>query len=196
MRSVVCSLMLVFVSVAAPGTARAILSIDAPATYRPGDVLEIEIRGDSEGRRSLFASTRLTFDSALQVLGSTTGPLPTSDLPQVWLRTGADGLCGDDRLGLDANQCVALDAFAYDLPTPIDLLPATLSTWQFDTSDATGDLTFIVEPWGNTAGVDPGFFFDFPGTQITVAMIPEPSTALLLGLGLAALASRRVRSRC
>jgi hypothetical protein len=61
----------------------------------------------------------------------------------------------------------------------IGLLPSTLSTYTFDTTGASGDLTFTLTPEGA------GFFGFGPATPLVVAQIvPEPASAALLGLGL------------
>jgi hypothetical protein len=74
---------------------------------------------------------------------------------------------------------------------PLELLPSTLSVFAFDTSAALpgSTLTFQAVP-------DAVAFF-VAGVEseiISVRVIPEPATAALLGLGLAAMAVVR-RSR-
>jgi hypothetical protein len=173
--------------------ATAELAIDAPATYTPGDLLTITLRGDSEGREAIEMLVELTFDPTLQVASRSAGTLNDSSPFFSWLRPSSDLECGAAAPGasLGENQCIAVHAF--ETYGPLDLLPSTLSTWQFDTTNASGDLVFFLDPWDREGVSHDHFFFDFPGTQVTVAMIPEPTTALLLGLGLAALAARRDR---
>jgi hypothetical protein len=175
--------------------AMAELAIDAPATYTPGDLLTITLRGDSEGRKAIEMLVELTFDPALQVASRSAGVLEDSVAFESWSRISSDLSCGDAGLLQAENQCVAVQALSFfSFPeVPIDLLPSTLSTWQFDTTNAHGDLVFFLDPWDREGVSHAHFFFDFPGTEITVAMVPEPATALLLGLGLATLAVRRGR---
>jgi hypothetical protein len=186
------------VLIGAPIIATAELAIDAPATYTPGDLLTITLRGDSDGREAIEMLVELTFDTALQVASRSAGDLEDSVAFEAWSRISADLTCGDPDLLQSANQCVAVQALSFNSfpEVPIDLLPSTLSTWQFDTTNARGDLVFLLDPWDREGVSHDHFFFEFPGAQITVAMIPEPSTALLLGIGLAMLASRRACSGC
>jgi hypothetical protein len=178
----------------APTTATALLAIDAPATYTPGDVLTITLQGDSEGRASLSMVVELTFEETLEVAGRSAGTLEDSSAGRNWIRTSRDLQCGAAASGLSLaeNQCIAVDAA--ETYGPLDLLPSTLSTWQFDTTNASGDLVFLLDPWDREGVSHDHFFFGFPGTQITVAMIPEPSAGLLLCLGLATLAWKRLPS--
>jgi len=187
------SLLLAAMFLAAPSTAIAGLAIDAPATYTPGDMVTITLRGDSEGRASVSMQVELTFEETLGIVDRSAGTLNDSSEFRAWGRTSRDLQCGAAAtgLGLADNQCMAVDAF--ESYGPLDLLPSTLSTWQFDTTGARGDLVFSLDPTEASFGQE--FFFGFPGTQITVEMIPEPYTALLLSLGLAALASRRACAR-
>ena len=184
-------LLLAALLLAAPSTAIAGLAIDAPATYTPGDMVTITLRGDSEGRASLSMLVELTFEETLEVVGRSAGTLNDSSSHQNWFRASRDLRCGAEVSGpsLTENQCIAVDAF--ETYGPLDLLPSTLSTWQFDTTGALGDLVFSLDPTEASFGQE--FFFGFSGTQITVEMIPEPATALLLGLGLAALLVLRRR---
>jgi hypothetical protein len=188
------SLLLAAMLLAAPSTAIAGLAIDAPSTYTPGDVVTITLRGDSEGRFEFSMLVELTYEETLDIVGRSAGTLEDSNAFLSWFRASTDLQCGAaaPSLGLADNQCIAVHAF--ETYGPLDLLPSTLSTWRFDTTNASGDLVFFLDPW-DRGGQSAEPFFGLPGTQVTVAMIPEPSTALLLGLGLAALASRRACSR-
>jgi hypothetical protein len=174
---------------AALNTASAGLAIDAPLTYTPGDVLTVTLRGDSEGGASVSMQVELTFEETLGIVDRSAGTLNDSSAFQAWGRTHRDLQCGAAAtgLGLADNQCMAVDAF--ESYGPLHLLPSTLSTWQFDTTGALGDLVFSLDPTEASFGQE--FFFGFPGTEITVVMIPEPATGLLLGLGLAALLAFR-----
>jgi len=178
MRRLLCSL-------AVP--ASAVPNIEAPASYVPGQVIALTVTEDSEGATASVIRALLTVDPALTLVSGTPGVLNDSaPTPTYWAQGGPVGDCGMS--GLPANQCLAVDAFEYiHLGSyPIDLLTSTLSTWQFDTTGATGDLLFSLDPDG--AG-----FFGQPGTTATVAMVPERATALLLAAGLVGLAVPRPR---
>ncbi len=127
----------------------------------------------------------LTVHPALSYIASSVGALNDSSPFFYWEPTGVSATCGAS--GLAANVCVGVDAFTYQfLQDGIDLLPSNLSTFTFDTTNATGDLFFSLDPDG--AG-----FFGLPGTTAVVALVPEPATALFLGLGLVVLAGARGR---
>jgi hypothetical protein len=172
---------------AIPGAAFAGLNLEAPATYVPGEIITITVTGDSEGRIAAEFRVSITFDDALAVASVERGDLDNTGFDW-WLFAGATGLCGPDVSGFPPNRCLAVDAFtSYVGSTRVDLLPSTLTTWQFDTTGATGDLLFLLEPR------DPAGFFGLRGTQATVVMIPEPAPVALLCAGLVALTARRPR---
>jgi len=183
-------------ALAGPTSARAGLAIHGPATYTPGEVITITLTGDSEGRLDPFLGAVIGFSARRGVVApvaATRGALATSFSASVWLHyfysANVDS-CGAVG-GLSASECLAVHATESYLPEfrPIDLLPSTLSTWQFDTTDARGDLLFTLEPW------DPVGFFDFPAaTPLVILAIPEPATAALLGVGLFALGAARRRA--
>jgi PEP-CTERM motif len=161
--------------------------------YVPGDILTVTISGNSEGLTSAFISLILTFDPSLSLVSSTAGVLADSDPNLFWQQTAFTGTCGLG--GYAPNECRALDAYEYVSfgGVPIDLLPSTFSTFQFDTSSAPGIFEISVEPCTYPVGTHS--FFDLPGKTI-IWPIPEPTTAALLGLGLAALGvARRQRPR-
>jgi len=171
-----------------PKPSSAALDLEGPGSYTPGDMITITVTGDSEGAEGEGISVLLTIDDALALVSVDRGTLQSSDpFFEEWMHTPASGTCGT--IGLAANQCFAVDAFVTYTIGRIDLLPSTLTTWQFDTTGATGDLLFLLEPDG--VG-----FFGLPGTQVTVTMIPEPMPSALLCAGLVALAAwRRQRAR-
>lgn len=167
-----------------PEIAAAGLTVTAPAQYTPGDEITVTISGDSEGRTAVLMRALLAFDASLDVVsGSPRFPLDDTSPLLSWSYTGAMARCG---IGLLApTQCVAADAFEFTTfaAASVDLLPSQLSVFRFDTTQATGDLVFTVEPDG--AG-----FFGLPGTQATVSVIAPPvptlSPAALAALGLLA----------
>ena len=177
------TLVVLAVLLAAPVSASAGLNLEAPTSYMPGDVITITVAGDSEGREAVSISLLMTVDEELTLVSVNRGTLYSSDSSvQEWMHAPVSGTCGT--IGLAANQCFAVDAFTTYTGQRADLLPSTLTTWQFDTTGATGDLVVLLEPDG--VG-----FFGFPGTQVTVTMIPEPASVALLCAGLVALAARR-----
>jgi hypothetical protein len=105
----------------------------------------------------------LTFEETLVIVDRSPGALNDSSAFQAWGRTHRDLQCGAAAtgLGLSDNQCLAVDAF--ESYGPLDLLPSTLSTWQFDTTNALGDLVFFLDPTEASFGQE--FFFGLPGTQ-------------------------------
>jgi hypothetical protein len=179
------------VLLAAPVPSRAGLNLDAPASYTPGDILTITVTGDSEGAEDTLMSALMIVEEPLTLVSVTHGTLHSSDpIYPEWLHTGVSGTCGS--AGLAPNECLAVDAFTYfTFPPPIDLLPSTLTTWQFDTTNATGNLLFLLEPRA------PAGFFGLPGTQATVVMIPEPAPVALVAAGLVGVGAARGRKqRC
>ncbi len=162
------------------------LNIEAPATYRPGDPVTLTLTGDSEGREAPLLGALLTVDPSLDLESATAGTLSDSGMRYgqffYWAQTALVGTCGVGPY-LESNECVAVDAFSAGSINsyPLDLIPSTLSTFTFDTTDATGDILFSLDPDG--AG-----FFGLPGTTLTI--VPEPGTAALLGLGMVALEHR------
>jgi len=164
----------------------AVLDLEAPTRYTPGDVITITVTGDSEGKEDSAISSVLTIATDLTLVGVALGTLHSSHpFIEEWTHTGTSGTCGATDLA--ANECLAVDAFTDSFFRSIDLLPSTLTTWQFDTTGATGDLLFLLEPRA------PAGFFGLPGTQVTVTMIPEPEPVALLCAGLVALAAWRRR---
>ena len=187
MQTVLRSFAVAFVALLlGPEPSSAALELDAPGSYTPGDVITIAVAGDSEGGQSTAISVLLTIDADLTLVNVELGALNRSaGFNEDWTHTGASGTCGT--VSLAANECLAVDAFGeYGFET-IDLLASTLTTWQFDTTGATGDLLFLLEPRA------PAGFFGLPGTQVTVTMIPEPEPVALLCAGLVALAAWRRR---
>ncbi len=155
------------------------LNIEAPATYTPGDLITLTLTGDSEGRTAAIIRALLIVEPNLELVSGAAGMLYDSNSSFYWSQTAEVGTCGPG--GLPPDTCTAVDAFEATVGVAaFDLLPSTLSTWHFDTTHATGDLYFSLDPDG--AG-----FFGLPGTTAVVAFVPEPATALLLAVGLVTL---------
>jgi len=153
------------------------------ASVAPGDPLSVSVLGDSEGETSRIAGAILLYSG--DVLPSdATGPfeLLTTNPDALWFATPLMGRCG---LAEDpASSCRAVDAFT-DPSIRSDLLPGTLTIFDFDTSSALPGtlLTFQAVP---TSG---GFFGAGPSEVVTVQVIPEPASALLVALGVLAAAT-------
>jgi hypothetical protein len=188
-------LLLGFSLLVRPESALAALHIEGPASYTPGDIVELTILGDSSVNgdglppylETGYLEVALTIDPSLSVVSSSAGTLMKGDTGSPgdsWLNTALAGTCGEG--GFAANECVAVNAFdSYNFGSGmLGLIPSTLSVFQFDTTGASGPLHFSLDPFGNG-------FFGLPGTTFTV--VPEPGTAGLLGLGLVVLARTRRR---
>jgi hypothetical protein len=151
----------------------AIVSIVADrANYNIGDTITLTVFTDSQGE-SLFTAT---------VVVGYTGPVtPLTSTPTIpgggWITSPVDVISSPGyRLAFDAINFVGGD--------PGTGFGATL-TFSFD---AVGIATFTIG--GNPTHAIP---FDFgtapPGASVTVGVVPEPTTAALLAVGLFGLAA-------
>jgi hypothetical protein len=162
--------------------------------YTPGNDVTITVIGNSEGLESALIQLILTVDPALILIESSAGTLADSDPDpdRFWANTGVMGTCGGGIY--PPSHCWALDAFENDSfgLEPIDLLPSTMSMFRFDTSNASGPLTFSIDPSVYSSGLHS--YFDLPGVSYTL-LVPEPGSGLLLGLGLTVLGASRGDAR-
>jgi hypothetical protein len=97
---------------------------------------------------------------------------------------------------IDPGECWIINHIAFPNPIGMNPVEQTLATLTA-TAGAPG---FYTINWSGEPGQELYFFgvTSGPGASLVIAnttfqVIPEPSTALLLGLGLIALASRRPR---
>lgn len=178
-----------------PQAAFAALIIDAPASYTPGDIVTVEISGDSEGAIADAYWVNLEIDPNVSVLSGTrnitkpsstfVGVLDGEERFLTWESSSIIGRCGI--VGLAPNECVAGSGYELFLrPRELDMTLSILSTFQIDTTGASGPLTWILTP-DPTRG-----FFGLPGVSATT--VPEPATAALCALGMILLAAARPRS--
>lgn len=173
---------------ASAGTAAPVLNV--VATELPGDQLEVNVTGNSDGELAGSFQIELVFDPALGVpVNSGSGPgdgvaargnLQTSSGITSWAHSGTSGSC------LTADTC-RIDVFD-DIATggiPIDLLESTIGSWVFDVSGVTGEFDFSARASG------PGYFSVASGTVLDTiqVQVPEPGSMALLGLGLMGLAA-------
>jgi len=157
---------------------------------RPGDPLSITVTGDSEDAGALLIRVLLMYEGLVEP-SNAVGPFVLSTEPPFpgaeWTILPQTGRCDVTPVG----SCVAVDAASLAIPTggpALELLPSTLSVFAFDTSAALPGsmLTFQAVPDGV------GFFVAGVESElVSVRVIPEPGTAALLGLGLAATAVAR-----
>ena len=155
-------------------------------TIQPGDLLTVSVLGDSDGEVGNALSALLVFEGISRpsdamgpfVLNTTGGESGIAE----WGPRFPDryGKCEtpEDPLG----TCRAAEAVFIPFIDPaIDLLPSTLSVFEFETSDLIpgGVIRFQAEPR------EPSLFFSAgPSEIVTVRVIPEPGTAVLVALGL------------
>jgi len=171
-----------------PAGAARIDVLASNSSVAPGDALSITVVGDSEGAVASQMFGRLHYSGDVEA-SDAQGPfdLRSSAGPDFWMTVGSEhGVCG--RPGDPPRTCIAFSAFSDPFAT--DLLPSTLSVFVFDTSGALPGsiLTFQVVPEFS------GFFGAGPSEVVTVQVIPEPAPALLVALGLLALAARSLRA--
>ena len=155
---------------AAPASAAVIAYVIAPVSVGVGTQFDIELRGDL-GDPVLGWGLDLGFDPAIvqQVSPPTIGPdwfAVTASDGDALAGIAAGGLSGDRQLAVVRFQAIALGSVSFVL------------------SDTLADLSegFALDPTG---------FATVQYQSATVNVVPEPTTALLLALGMAGLAARR-----
>jgi hypothetical protein len=157
--------------------------LPSATSVRPGDALSITVTGDSEGAFEVFFRVVLEYEGVIEPSNATGPFLLNSGTSNEWTTFSQHGRCDLVPVG----SCVAADAGSLTNPLggpALELLPSTLSVFAFDTSAALpgSTLTFQAMP-------APNFFVEGVTSEVvSVHVIPEPATAALLGLGLAAMA--------
>jgi hypothetical protein len=146
------------------------------AIYAVGETIMLSIVGDSEGGADSFVTGRLVFDASLAeyVTGSQT-PLTSFGGAVPWATFPVGGGAGF----ADAfHQIVSPNPFPVD-----NLLEATVIL----IATAPGSLDIA---WGSI-GVELRFFGLTSAPGVSVTLVPEPATLLLVSAGVLALAQRR-----
>ena len=151
-------------------------------TYAPGDTVTLTVTGDSEGASTTGIFGRLLFDNP--AIGNLDGQMATQT---TLLALGSiPWLVG-------TSDCTASTCNMFNQVGAFGATPAPASNLLVST------VSFVAGPPGTTANVSwemdlgTGFALDFFGITsspgLTLTVIPEPTTAALLGLGLFGLAA-------
>ena len=150
--------------------------------YHPGTPITITLTGDSGGEADFWMVGRILFDPTMFTNPSVTLFTPQSGTPNGWLTGG--GRCDVPGVCYMINHIV----FPPD-PTPMDPQVQTLAVFT-----ATIGRTGVANvQWG-----DDLYFFgtrsdDLIAPNLSFVVLPEPSTTVLVGIGLIGLAIRRRR---
>jgi len=164
------------------------------AFYLPGETVTITAVGNSGGATDfgLFGSLRFDPDALLSPTAITF--TPTTGTAQSWI----PGFRGCTGFPVGPGECWVINYIAFPDPLGMDPVEQTLAIL---TATAGLPGVYSVE-WSDAFGNELYFFGldEGPGAALTIfntsfQVIPEPSTALLIGLGLIGLASRRRRAR-
>lgn len=171
----------------AAGAASVSISSDK-ATYNVGETIVLTVTADAEGGNGQVISMTVLHDTALMTGSGVVGPVAPEDgeSPDVFTqgggfatanRGGLEGTCGGI---FGANGCNAFDQ-VFGSANVIDS-GDELSILEY-TATATGVANFGFRTDGGGGSFN---FLGLDGTTIThsVTIIPEPTPALLLGLGL------------
>ena len=151
-------------------------------TYSVGDTIELHVVGDAEGASGIAAFARLLFGGSAGVTPLFVDPPICAPFPCITGWTAGP-------LSVGPDWAVVINHLAGITPVVPDNLFAAIV---FLSADASGVMTV---DWDVAPGPNQLHFFGLttaPGTLVTI--VPEPGTALLLGLGLALLAARRARA--
>jgi hypothetical protein len=145
------------------------------AVYNVGDTITLTVFTDSEGEELFAVGIVVAYTGPVTSLTST----PT--IPPFWITSSVDVVSSPGyRLAVHALAVAGID--------PGTAFGATLTF----SANAPGTATFTIG--GNPNN---GFSFDFgtavPGANVAVTIVPEPTTAALLGLGVVGLALTKRR---
>jgi hypothetical protein len=167
------------------------VSTDKPV-YLPGETVTITAVGNSGGAVDYWMFGSLTFDTAALLNPTAIMLTPASGSSQSWISGGARGCSLPGRPG----ECWIINHIALE-PLGMDPIEQTLATI---TGTAGTPGSYGIE-WSEIPGSGLYFFGleSGPGANLVIVnttfqVIPEPAAALLLGLGLAGLASQRRRA--
>ena len=197
------SFLVALTALLAAGSAGALVIINHVTTgstvLAPGQTFDVQVRLTWDGQGALQGVHSSTvFDSSLlELVGNTTAPASilsfTDPDPAIGLIPGLSRLT--TQINLPGDPADILRTVQYGALSPVDSRAATTVGGRLITT-----LTF---KWIGSGGItdirtlladgDVGAVGDTfqAGTAVTVAVIPEPGTAILMGLGLAGLGFTR-----
>jgi len=164
------------VAFATAASAATITVVSNKLTYNVGEQVILTVTGDSEGGKDSEVFGRLEYSAALtSSLTSSQGQLTRAG-GAIFAITGT--LSQGDGFAEVINQIID----GGGTPRTVDNLQISTATL---VADAVGT---VVVTWSNAFGFEMDFFGlttgTNPGPQATFTIIPEPTTAALLGLGL------------
>ena len=161
------------------------------------------------GPNGAFASTTFNVDDGNGMLNIASMILPSND----WFVGNADAIDVSSLLGASAGTMISFDLTnVYDAGTELEDFNFSPGNGLIGLTnpgggdpdfgnDQNGVISLVTgpDPFGSFANIDPGFdtmpadFTGGPVVRVTLTTIPEPSSAVLLGLGATALLGARRR---